>query len=48
MPGKSSSSKPAKPATDEPGDVSLEADSAKPKKSTGKKVLSLIEEGEEE
>jgi translation initiation factor IF-2 len=48
MPGKSSSSKPAKHATDEPGDESLEADSTKPKKSTGKKVLSLIEEGEEE
>ncbi|MFO1440269.1 MAG: translation initiation factor IF-2 [Verrucomicrobiaceae bacterium] len=48
MPGKSSSSKPAKPATDEPGDVPLAAESAKPKKSVGKKVLSLIEEGEEE
>ncbi|MBL9180975.1 MAG: translation initiation factor IF-2 [Verrucomicrobiaceae bacterium] len=48
MPGKPSSSKPAKPATDEPGDVPLEAESAKPKKSAGKKVLSLIEEGEEE
>jgi translation initiation factor IF-2 len=48
MPGKPSSSKPAKPATDEPGDVSLEAESAKPKKSAGKKVLSLIEEGQEE
>ncbi|MFN7563009.1 MAG: translation initiation factor IF-2, partial [Prosthecobacter sp.] len=47
MPGKSPSSKPAKPATDEPGDVTLEAESAKPKKSAGKKVLSLIEEGEE-
>jgi len=48
MPGKSPSSKPAKPATDEPGDVKLEAESAKPKKTPGKKVLSLIEEGEED
>ena len=48
MPGKSTSSKPAKPATDQSGDVPLEAESAKPKKSAGKKVLSLIEEGEEE
>ncbi|MFM7603865.1 MAG: hypothetical protein ACKO8Z_01545, partial [Prosthecobacter sp.] len=47
MPGKSSSSKPAKPATEPSGDASLAAESAKPKKSTGKKVLSLIEEAEE-
>lgn len=44
MPSKSSSSKPLKPADTEPGDVELEVESPKPKKSPGKKVLSLIED----
>lgn len=44
MPGKSSSSKPDKPSATETGEEKLTAESAKPKKSTGKKVLSLIEE----
>ena len=44
MPGKSSSSKPDQPSATETGEVKLTAESAKPKKSAGKKVLSLIEE----
>jgi translation initiation factor IF-2 len=45
MPSKSSSSKPLAPADTDKGDAVQEVESApKPKKSTGKKVLSLIED----